>query len=107
MTFRVGQKVVCVRIVRRYEDEHLAPGGMPAKGEVYTVSNVYAAHDGEVMLEVFEIYAPGDDGWYPGFHACDFKPAQTTNIDIFTAMLAPSPKRKLIAMVPAGDADVS
>lgn len=105
MTFRVGQKVVCVDNKPHKGCAFL--GDRPVEGEIYTVrkTGLTSWIDGRPGILVAEIRNLHD----ACFWADRFRPVveKKTDISIFEAMLAPSPKRKLIALVPAGDADVS
>jgi hypothetical protein len=95
MTFRVGQKVVCV-------DADSGRGGW-LRGEelhnnrVYTIASIgIDPSDGESVVELIEVRrlrthrAP--DGWdFSGYAARRFRPIveRKTDISIFTAMLTP------------------
>lgn len=91
--FHIGQKVVCVN---NFSTFCLAK---PQVGSVYTISNLYLAPDGDLMLELVEILAPETDETFAGFRASSyfFRPVRTTDISIFTAMLAPTPPAKVQA----------
>jgi hypothetical protein len=80
MTFRVGQKVVCV--------ENLSG---PQKDDVCTIINVYLSDD-DVMIELAEFPNPEDDEYFAGWMAKYFRPAVEgkTDISIFTKMLTGS-----------------
>lgn len=82
MTFRVGQKVVCV-------DASDAP--MLRLNSIYTVVGILSDPWGE-GLQVNETSpaAYGDD-WWTGFRAERFRPIveRKTGISIFTKMLTP------------------
>lgn len=102
MMFHVGQKVVCVddRIDAfcsgaRFCDDL---GGL-RKGQIYTIRGFYYGGDpdwtpGAVYLyEIFRPLLPLDTAEAP-FHPDRFRPVVTTDIAIFTAMLAPAPKER-------------
>lgn len=88
MTFRVGQKVVCIRnrwFTRPYKGEVF-----PSLGEVYTIRALVDYGYGPLGLQFFEIRNPK---YYRSedcdFRADNFRPvvARKTDISIFTAML--------------------
>lgn len=90
--FYVGQTVECVDYHGdECEWEIPAYWQFPVIGNKYTISNIYTAHDGYVMLELFELYAPESEIWYAGFYAMDFRPIQEckTDISVFTDLLIP------------------
>jgi hypothetical protein len=106
MTFRVGQRVVCV-------DDAFHPRGTAAlvhgrsyllsgkshgltRGSVYTVRSLAVAHDGGPAIHLEEIIrSPAHPvlGEIP-YRASRFRPVKETDISIFTAMLSPTPKQK-------------
>lgn len=94
--FHVGQKVVCVWNFSKcgFGDEQL-----PAKGEVYTIRGMeFFPRTGMVGL-VFEEFHNKPRHYSPGlfeahFAAERFRPVKTTSIEVFTAMLAPTPRLK-------------
>ena len=98
MTFRVGQKVVCI-------DNSMAPGlqrwhgqTYPEIGPVYTVRAIVLSSSGYECLLLAEIVNPIPDGYRGegGFEAVRFRPIveRKTDISIFTDMLMPTtPKR--------------
>src|SRR5918993_1355980 len=92
--FYVGQVVVCI------DDEDIRwPGGdeigerYPVKGGVYTVRAVRLCEVGAGLL-LHEIVNPVCE-WYDGgvgeigFHVDRFRPAKTTSLEVFEAMLKP------------------
>lgn len=87
MTFRVGQRVVCV-------DDGPHRDGTPSAlrgGAIYTVHKCFQHRLGIGVLLV-EVDLPRR---FAGFYATRFRPAveRKTDISIFTAMLTPSPER--------------
>jgi hypothetical protein len=88
MTFRVGQKVVCIDA----SGGALNWGGKrrPVLGAVYTVRSVYRQEDepeGILLEEIINQLHPCGDEY--GFRARRFRPIveRKTDISIFTAML--------------------
>lgn len=90
MTFRVGQKVVCIHDFKPYPDEvH------PVRGGVYTVRDCFpsAYFDGMYAVRLEEIvnarltYAHGVDE--VAFLSIRFRPL--TDISVFTRMLEQQP----------------
>jgi hypothetical protein len=117
MTFRVGQKVVCVDA--RCTDEYTSPflvgrfsnakfiGDMDGleRGVIYTVRAVgsYPTAPGMLSLWLVEIVRPVislDEAPYgePPFAAARFRPVveRKTDISIFTAMLDRAPSRETV-----------
>lgn len=101
MAFRVGQEVVCVD--DNNNGQYDAPGykfdgqldGL-TRGQVYTVREIVACPLSitGVGVRLNEIVRPREDTPY-----CDarFRPIVKTDISIFEAMLAPSPKQRVDA----------
>lgn len=96
MAFRVGQKVVCVDGTDRDNDASTCRGSYwmpnyPDEGSVYTIRDI-RGNGGLFLVEVVNpqrTWAAGDTAegcWCP----TRFRPVQTTDISIFTAMLNPS-----------------
>lgn len=91
--FHVGQKVVYIGeagIPAGLDiDQYFDDGGLLAEGHVYTVCNVYAADDGELMVELCEVSAPETPDAYSGWPHWNFRPAveRKTDISILTALL--------------------
>lgn len=77
MTFRVGQKVVCIS-TESSPYESLLGTIEPSKGDIGTVTNVYVARLGAIVIELLEWPQPGGklDGmiYEPGWLAEDFRP---------------------------------
>lgn len=94
MTFRVGQKVVCVH------DESTVPGyhwysdeSPPVKGSIYTVAATgLRSLIGTPCVALVEIRRP--DGYFYG--EWRFRPIveRKTSIEIFTRMLTPAPQKE-------------
>lgn len=82
MTFRVGQKVVCVDVKNRNGNWL----GL-VKGAIYTISGLGKCRDGSPGVSIEE---DSDPTWI--FFADRFRPivSRTTDISIFRAMLNPS-----------------
>ena len=93
MTFRIGQKVVCVA---PYWTVNADPN-VPQEGQVYTVRGKV---DGGRFLYLREIRNPPRIGFEGCFEPCwsakGFRPVVTrkTDISIFTDMLTPAPVRE-------------
>jgi hypothetical protein len=99
MTFRIGQRVVCVD-VRGWKPRMWKNWNYPNKGDVYTIREILADRDGLTCVRLVELLnRPGinfqlnivDEPFFGGFR---FRPVKETDISIFTAMLAPTPKQK-------------
>lgn len=93
MTFRVGQKVICI-------DVDSGPGvwsdnDAPSVGTVYTVLGIHVDEDDFLILRLVEIsrgpIARSRYGNRAGYWAARFRPVvdRKTSIEIFTAMLKP------------------
>lgn len=100
MTFYVGQKVVYVgaiesRLHRLRQWLFPPPGGLPVKGNVYVVSEVFI-HEPDLMIEVAEIKTETSSLWVRGFRAVSFRPVveRKTDISIFTKMLDRTPSHE-------------
>ena len=96
--FHVGQQVVCI------EDRYWNPwvGDMsPVKGRVYTIREILIDAICRVGLRFEEIInAPHiyiDGQAERAFLGDRFRPVRKTNIDVFTAMLAPADGSKVAA----------
>ncbi len=81
MTFRVGQKVVCVKqSIGKLHDL-----GLPGfeKGRIYTISELYEIEPHGVFLSVYELDSR------VGGQVCGFRPVveRDTDISIFTEIL--------------------
>lgn len=88
MAWRRGQKLVCIES-GPWEDHEGRNADGPEKGDIVTFEcwdEPFA--DGERGLNCFEW--PEDT-----FGADNFRPIVKTDISIFTAMLAPSPKQRV------------
>lgn len=92
MAFRVGQLVVCIEdmIVRSHFETFRS---QPAKGEVVTVREVFAA--GKKTGLTFEEHINGVNwsGHEIGFDAIYFRPLTSRNIEIVEALKAPPPEQ--------------
>ena len=68
------------------------PFNLPVKGGVYTITNIYNADDGMLMLEFAELFAPISKWAIAGYWATAFRPVieRKTSIEIFQRMLTPS-----------------
>jgi hypothetical protein len=87
MSFRIGQKVVCIHHVPL--DERLSHCVYVEKGGIYTIRGIYFQADRKLLL-LQEIHNPmwsGGDEY--GFNAKGFRPIvdRKTDITIFTKML--------------------
>lgn len=81
--FFVGQKVVCV------DDTGLICWPEMKAGNVYTISAIGPYGD-SIHVDVAEVKTRIPLGWRHD----RFRPVRTTDITIFTAMLAPTPRVK-------------
>ena len=99
--FHVGQKVVCVddrsSAYRKPGFDYQSGLNGLTKGAIYEVRGIYngdwpAWHRGSLYL--VEIIRPFYIKTHcePPYHYARFRPVRTTDISIFTAMLAPKPK---------------
>lgn len=86
MTFRVGQRVACVKVgAWETDDIGPVPAQMPVYGGVYTIDEIVPDDDGTwLRLDGFDCFAL--------WHARHFRPVveRKTDISLFTAMLNPS-----------------
>lgn len=92
MDWYVGQKVVCVDSDWEiHENSGPVPFSTPdpVKGAIYTIRDIEVKEDW-VGLRLEEITNLIFDGYETTYEACGFKPVRTTDISIFTQMLAPS-----------------
>ena len=84
--FHVGQKVVAIG--KHSDGDRRSVHPLPVIGTVYTISNIYVAFDGDTMLELFELPAPMEEAFLPGFVARKFRPVvenkRETDISCFT-----------------------
>ena len=99
MSFRIGQKVVCIdalhpRTLSQWWIELWHPYEHAVEGRVYTISNIYLL-GADQMIELVELPSPATDFWYAGFFADGFRPVveRKTDISIFTKMLKPKRER--------------
>jgi hypothetical protein len=87
MTFRVGQKVVCIyslfpkHSLRGHWQQFWHPYVSPVNQQIYTIANIYMAGD-ELCLELLEMPSPATDVWCAGFLACGFRPVVARDTDI-------------------------
>lgn len=102
--FRIGQRVVCIRDVNEgYGWAATNKYSVPKVGCVYTIRDF----DGADGLRVEEVVNPLMDCIHtatglhifdePSFDTDRFRPVKETSIDVFTAMLAPTPNKKVSA----------
>jgi hypothetical protein len=91
--FEVGKQVVCIKDNWQCQFDHRIT--MPIKDGIYTIREINA--DGEIAFRFEEILNPVITFWdctvEPSFKAYCFRPVRTTNIDVFTEMLNPSPTK--------------
>lgn len=96
MTFRVGQEVVCIKKGKwRYEGHHYWPR-CPSYGEKLTIRSIFICPMTNKLNLRFEEITCGIHDELKiecGFNSERFRPVVKTNIEIFTAMLAPSPSK--------------
>lgn len=99
MTFRVGQKVVCITIWGTEKIAARLGVLLPRKGSVYIVRN-FDDRGSCSALRVREILNPEImhlEGIFaePAFACIGFRPvvSRKTSIEIFTKLLTPSPAR--------------
>lgn len=92
MTFRVGQKVVCI------DGEPFgnsrwwyAEGEVPVEGSIYTIARMHVDQAGYLIFGLLEIRrceaARNRWGNDVGYGAFRFRPADETDISIFTKIL--------------------
>ena len=86
MNFHVGQKVVCI------DDRQRNLPTNCVRGVVYTISDIYVHPQWGMKVYLHEIQAPP---FNQGYFADRFRPVRTTDISIFTAMLAPISHKEL------------
>lgn len=105
MTFRVGQKVVCIKPMSEWTKDAHALGGFPfrpALNAVYTIRAVRLVF-GHPYLYLQEIHNP-QNNWSeigfaePPFWAGMFRPIveRKTDISIFKKMLIPSRRKEAV-----------
>jgi hypothetical protein len=93
MSFHVGQRVVCVCV--NFSREPVWRGVVhtfPALGSVYTIRSICEVDDliGFCFEEMINPPAHFSRGFAePAFDSRRFRPVRTTNIDAFSALLAP------------------
>ncbi len=100
--FYVGQKVVCV--VGNWQPPNWET--VPSEGEGYTIRNIMTYPNGKVGFWLEEIRNPSFGCFFFAeitFDSRGFRPVVTTNIDIFTAMLAPKSKERVLEKVGDGE----
>lgn len=98
--FHVGQMVVCVGMGEKHDP--IAVARWSKIGGVFPkVADVYAIRAIDVWPEVTLLRLVEIDNSHlrwariePGFNALAFRPLIDTDISIFTAMLAPTPRRE-------------
>lgn len=91
MTFRIGQKVVCIIAAHRWEAHGYHA---PEKGQVYTVRAI-----GPECIMLFEIRNPREEWRKAGevsYWAHGFRPvvSDQTDISVFKALLQPNDVRE-------------
>lgn len=99
MSFHVGQKVVCINDKPREPNTRWFGGEAPVVGQTYTIKRVYVFNGcpsvwlEEVARHQRSLAIHGTD---VGYGAYRFRPVieRKTSIDIFTAMLTPSPTKR-------------
>jgi hypothetical protein len=87
MTFRVGQKVVCV-------DDHDQPSApYVVQGRIYTISGLHYCHDG-LGFYLEEVPDIETDDYWGSFKAERFRPivSRKTDISALKALLVPGAK---------------
>lgn len=84
MSFRVGQRVVCVD-----DKPRLVAPVLVRRGHIYTVTDVFETWSGLVGVLLAEV----DPGLLPGWHADRFRPIteRKTDISVFTEILNRAP----------------
>jgi hypothetical protein len=100
--FHIGQKVVCVNVTPSSHPLAANKCHLLRKGDVYTIRDIdvrFASLHGDITIRLEEIRRPIQQpckipDWEPGFASRRFRPVRTTSIDIFTSMLAPTPRVK-------------
>ena len=91
MTFHIGQEVVCVDDRGVFNDDYFIA---VKRGQIYIVAGFSPDGDGNLIIKGHPYMTWGyDGGWKRG----RFRPIVKTDISIFQAMLAPSPKKRVDA----------
>jgi hypothetical protein len=108
MTFRVGQKVICVGY-RNPQFPLSDPAFKLTKGASYTIRDIdtrFISMHGVMTIRVEEVVRPSENcafgPWEPGYHPLCFRPVaeKKTDISIFTQLLRPTPEsRELVSSV--------
>lgn len=98
MMFHVGQKVVCVDDRPSFYGDSVSL----QKNTIYTIAAVFTKldADGDYGVEVVETRDCFDGLRYMGgsaYRASRFRPVHTTSIEIFEAMLVPTPTERVDA----------
>lgn len=89
--FHVGQQVVCVDDSRWVYDPTRVPFPL-RRGCIYTVAGIEVDDEGCFLFLEEVPPCKTHDG---SFRSSRFRPVRKTSIDIFTAMLAPTPKERV------------
>jgi len=106
--FHVGQKVVCVETWALSLGDGYGDEVGPVAGNVYTIRSIQVGRKArEVTVRLHEITNPIRPYyiigmWEPDFNVRRFRPVKTTDISIFTAMLAPTPRVKRPTLAETG-----
>src|SRR5580704_15796196 len=94
--FHIGMKVVCIN--DKPEGGHGDMDGL-TEGQIYTIrwmgENTHPECGTEYCIRVEEIWrgmCPKHRMFDVPYRADRFRPVRTTSIDVFTAMLAPTPR---------------
>ena len=96
--FHVGQKVVCVERTVPLPPGIYAPlpSWVPKVGGVYTIRDIMPSSHFDTGVRLEEFVAPkalvNGRLFEPVWDASRFRPVRATSIDVFTAMLAPTPR---------------
>lgn len=87
MTFRVGQKIVCVERAPFGDSQWDPDDGVPVEGEIYTIQQMHIESSGYLVLRLLEIRRGerarrwwGDD---VGYGAYRFRPVVERATDVF------------------------
>lgn len=103
----IGQKVVCIDDRWNDPEWQRSTGTKPKRSGVYTIRGFFNHCDFGVSVVLVEIINrpfqwgswPGPGGYgEPSFYARRFRPAveQKTDISVFTRMLVPGPKERIL-----------
>ena len=111
MNFHVGQKVICVNDLGNTSGYTYGPT-LPKRGSVYTIREIVPRgaygydEDGLFLVEIvnplcIHLFPSGPMKGELQFRVSRFRPIRTTSIDVFLAMLEPTPVHGPVELVPS------